>query len=47
MSNPQEVRFIYSGGKPWDYDYLFSIFKNTIGAGLTLPESRQPGGGGG
>jgi len=47
MSNPQEVRFIYSGGKPWDYDYLFSMFKHTIGAGLTLPESRQPGAGGG
>jgi NAD(P)-dependent dehydrogenase (short-subunit alcohol dehydrogenase family) len=43
---PEETKVIYSGGKPWDYDYLFSIFKSTLGAGLELPTGRQPGGGG-
>ena len=42
---PEEVKVIYSGGKQWDYDYLFSIFKSTLGAGLELPEGRQVGGG--
>jgi NAD(P)-dependent dehydrogenase (short-subunit alcohol dehydrogenase family) len=42
---PEEVKVIYSGGKPWDYDYLFSIFKSTLGAGLELPDGRQVGGG--
>jgi NAD(P)-dependent dehydrogenase (short-subunit alcohol dehydrogenase family) len=42
---PEEVKVIYSGGKAWDYDYLFGIFKSTLGAGLTLPEGRQVGGG--
>jgi len=41
---PEEVKVIYSGGKQWDYDYLFSIFKSTLGAGLELPEGRQVGG---
>jgi len=42
---PEETKVIYSGGKQWDYDYLFSIFKSTLGAGLSLPEGRQAGGG--
>jgi hypothetical protein len=42
---PEEVKVIYSGGKQWDYDYLFSIFKSTLGAGLSLPDGRQGGGG--
>lgn len=35
-----EEKAIYSPG-PWDYDHLFSIFKSTLGAGLTPPESAQ------
>jgi NAD(P)-dependent dehydrogenase (short-subunit alcohol dehydrogenase family) len=42
---PEEVKVIYSGGKQWDYDYLFSIFKSTLGAGLELPDGRTGGGG--
>jgi NAD(P)-dependent dehydrogenase (short-subunit alcohol dehydrogenase family) len=44
-TKPEEIKVIYSGGKQWDYDYLFSIFKSTLGAGLELPEGRQVGGG--
>ena len=42
---PEEKKVIYSGGKQWDYDYLFSIFKSTLGTGLSLPDGRQVGGG--
>ena len=44
---PEEVKVIYSGGKQWDYDYLFSTFKATLGAGLSLPSEPGQGGPGG
>ena len=39
-SQSEQVRHIYSD-EPWDLDHLFKVFPETIGKGLTLPESRQ------
>jgi NAD(P)-dependent dehydrogenase (short-subunit alcohol dehydrogenase family) len=43
-----EEKVIYSpSSTSWDYDFLFSVFKSTLGEGLTPPEPVQPGQGGG
>ena len=39
-SKSEQVRHIYSDG-PWDLDDVFRLFPDTIGKGLTLPESRR------